>query len=480
MQVAYQRQERRQAATTHLVLTTNLLGLNVAELETRVTLELAENPALELETELRCPRCGRPLENGATCPDCLKREAADGHTMIIEVPRPLHSHSIPDEPDEDWTASLARSVPLRDYLWEQLAPSLETEAEHVIGAYLIERLDEHGYLEESPKDVALYLHCPIEAVESVLERLWQVEPVGVGARDARQCLEIQLRHLAESGEGHPLALDLVRLAWDRLIAGDMKGAAARLGVQVGDVIEATEFIADNLYPYPAAVYHDGYRHPTGPVERFAEPDVIIKLRDDGNGVKRLVVEMVTFSPYQLRIDDLYRQEADLARARAESEGESPPQWAEMVGRASFFIKCLYQRNQTLRVMMKQLVGVQRDFILKGDRYLKPMTRAELAKMVGVHESTISRAVAGKTVALPDGRIVPLAMFFDRSLSVRDRIRDIIEHEERPLTDGEIAVMLKAEGIKVARRTVAKYRNALGIPPASLRRRILTIHPGGER
>ncbi len=123
----------------------------------------------------------------------------------------------------------------------------------------------------------------------------------------------------------------------------------------------------------------------------------------------------------------------------------------------------------MRRLMEDLVGNQRDFILEGDRHLQPMTRAKLAERLGVHESTISRAVANKGVALPDGRIIPLARFFDRSLSVRDRMKEIVKSEKKPLTDDQIAAALRRQGVKIARRTVAKYRTIEGILPARLRK-----------
>ena len=122
----------------------------------------------------------------------------------------------------------------------------------------------------------------------------------------------------------------------------------------------------------------------------------------------------------------------------------------------------------MRRLMEMLVSKQREFILEGDRYLKPMTRSLIAEQIKVHESTISRAVSHKSVELPDGRIIPLNRFFDRSLYIRDRIKEIIRNESRPLTDEQIADTLSAEGIDVARRTVAKYRSIEGILPARLR------------
>jgi RNA polymerase sigma-54 factor len=146
------------------------------------------------------------------------------------------------------------------------------------------------------------------------------------------------------------------------------------------------------------------------------------------------------------------------------------EWSQDLDRASLFVKCLQQRNNTVRRLMEILVTGQKEFILNGDRFLQPLTRARVAGDIGVHESTVSRAVAHKAVALPDGRIIPLAKFFDRSLSVRDRIKEIVEQEGRPLTDDEIVEILRREGVQVARRTVAKYRAMEGILPARLRHR----------
>jgi len=120
--------------------------------------------------------------------------------------------------------------------------------------------------------------------------------------------------------------------------------------------------------------------------------------------------------------------------------------------------------------MEILVAGQAEFILRGDRFLQPLTRARVAAEIGVHESTVSRAVAHKSIALPDGRIIPLSKFFDRSLSVRDRIKEIVTQEARPLTDDEIVEILERQGVQVARRTIAKYRAMEGILPARLRHR----------
>ena len=144
------------------------------------------------------------------------------------------------------------------------------------------------------------------------------------------------------------------------------------------------------------------------------------------------------------------------------------QWHNDLEQASLLIKCLQQRNHTIVRLIQRVTAIQRSFILHGDAHLEPLTRASLADELEVHESTISRAVSGKAVQLPNGRIVPLKKLFDRSLHIRTELCQIIAQEKRPLTDTEIAALLKKKGYKVARRTVAKYRSMEGILPAHLR------------
>jgi RNA polymerase sigma-54 factor len=176
----------------------------------------------------------------------------------------------------------------------------------------------------------------------------------------------------------------------------------------------------------------------------------------------LMVEIFSSISGWLRVNPLFKQ------AMAQADDNQTDEWSEHLEKANLFVKCIQQRNNTMQRMMALLASQQCTFILEGARHLIPMTRAQIAEEIGVHESTISRAVANKSVAMPDGRIIPLAKFFDRSLSVRDRIKEIVENETKALTDDEIASLLHEEGIKIARRTVAKYRAVEGILPARLR------------
>jgi RNA polymerase sigma-54 factor len=162
------------------------------------------------------------------------------------------------------------------------------------------------------------------------------------------------------------------------------------------------------------------------------------------------------------VNPLFRQ------AIREAATEKKEEWKGDLDRASLFVKCLQQRNNTMKRLMHKVVCLQQDFILNGETHLKPLTRVELSDELGVHESTISRAVASKSVQLPNGRIIPLSRFFSRNLNIRSILKIIIEKENKPLSDSELMKLLANQGIVISRRTVAKYRAMEGILPAHLR------------
>ena len=191
------------------------------------------------------------------------------------------------------------------------------------------------------------------------------------------------------------------------------------------------------------------------------PDVIISFHNhDPRGP--LVVEVLAPLQGHLRVNPLFRETA----RRMGAAGEA---LREQVERAALVVKSLRQRENTMLRLMRLLTREQREFIVHGDEHLKPMTRARMAERLGVSESTMSRAVAGKLVQLPSGKVIPLARFFDTSLPVRAALRRLVASEGRPQSDAELARQLKALGFPVARRTVAKYRAIEHIPPAYQRR-----------
>jgi len=194
---------------------------------------------------------------------------------------------------------------------------------------------------------------------------------------------------------------------------------------------------------------------------YTTPDVIISRLNDSHHTP-LVVEVISPLIARLRINPLFRQ------SLSQAPPEKSDQWQKDLEQAQLLIKCIQQRDHTIVQLMQRLATIQREYILRGDAHLEPITRASLAVVLDVHESTISRAVANKAVQLPSGHIVPLSKFFDRSLHIRTALRQIISQETKPLTDTQIARLLKKQGFPIARRTVAKYRAMEGILPAHLR------------
>ena len=440
----------------------SFLQLPAAELETTLAKELARNPALELVDELRCPGCGKRLLQ-RPCPTCAAPSQTD-HPIVYLSPREPRAYS-PAELETEYRDAYAH-VPLDEYILRQIGPHL-TRAERPMAAYILAQLDEDGLFAGSPAEVAEAQRASLSAVERVLALIQHADPPGVGARTPQESLLVQLDSLTDSIP--PAMLNLAHAIlqnhFELLGKQDYAQIARRLRVPRSLVEAAARFIQRNLTPYPArAFWGEGKVPETEDASALSDPDISISFFNQSSGGPLMVEVFTPFSGW-LRVSP------DFKAALADCDEADREKLSAAVEQAALITKCLQQRNHTMRRLMQIIAEEQRNFILGGDRDLRPLTRAQVAKALAVHESTISRAVAGKSIALPSGRIVPLAKFFDRSLSVRDRVRRLVEHETRPLTDDEIAVALAREGIHVARRTVAKYRNMLGILPANVRARL---------
>ncbi|MBI3361319.1 MAG: hypothetical protein HY023_09435 [Chloroflexi bacterium] len=466
---------QRPLTTAHLAQTMTLIGLSAVELEETLAAELASNPALELVSEIRCPTCGRRLKR-MPCPVChMAPRANDGPIVYLSARGTTTGTMCGEGTDGEEREAVEPRAPekLAEHILRQIAPALDVD-DRPIAAYLLARLDERGFLPESRAECAQFLRVTLQRVQCVLNLVQHAEPPGLGARDTRQSLLLQLESLEEEGKSHPLARACIANHWDMLCRHDFGRVARILGVSREEVKDARDFIQRNLTPYPAqAFWGDGRGRPCADNSAYFRPDVIIsRPPHDANGP--LHVEVFTPIAGTLRVDPAIKN------ALAECEEGERESWERYVERAVLFAKCMQQRNNTMCRLLEAIACEQRQFIHGGDRDLKPLTRVSLAVRLGVHESTISRAVANKTAALPDGRIVPLSKFFDRSLSVRDAVKSIVAAEPRPLTDDEIAACLARQGYHVARRTVAKYRAAEGILPAAARRRQASYSNGQRR
>ncbi|HET7010403.1 MAG TPA: hypothetical protein VFI11_06475 [Anaerolineales bacterium] len=456
-----QDQSLRPLTTAHLAQTMSLLALSNLELRERVLAEIAANPALEIVEDRVCPTCHRRLPGAGPCPSCSSR-APDDNLVVFLSPRESIRRSASTSLD-DTPPDLEPAAPedLALHVLGQLAGQL-AEEDRPLAAFILSSLDEEGFLQDPPAIIARANRASLEQVERVLYLISHADPAGLATQGPRQALLAQLDLLPQEDSSVRLARKLLEEHFSELGRREFERMALAIGSTVAKVKQAAALIHDKLTPYPSRSFWRSGRQ-AAPVDPnvYHSPDIQISNSSNGDE-DALVVEIFAPLAGWLRVNPLFRQSLPEAE-----EGQSEA-WTRHLERASLFVKCLQQRNNTMRRLMQSLVARQRGFIRHGDRFLTPITRAGIAAEIGVHESTVSRAVAHKSVALPDGRIIPLTRFFDRSLSVRDRIKEIVDVEPRPLTDDEIAAMLRKDGVRVARRTVAKYRAIEGILPARLR------------
>jgi len=424
-----------------LMMVNALLVLPLNQLVARIEQELSENPALELDEKPTSPE-----------PDWTPGEGGQSLTSWT-----------PDEEEFDPFSRMAAPVSLQEHLLMTLQAQGLSARDHAIGERLLGYINENGYLEASTAQVAQELNAEVEEVEAVLGRIQRFEPVGVGARNVEECLLLQLR-VMEPTSVNRLAQRIVETYLPDLAAHRFDKVAKAVDATVTEVKDAHEFVKASCYPYPGERYRsdqDGGR--VRPAE-IARPDAIVRRTDDG-----FAIELCRQNAFALRVnafyDDLRRQ---MRRASAGYSDESRGHVRDYVNRAKLFIDALHRRNWTFANIVQAIVRTQWEYIERGDAHLKPLTKAMIAAELGVSESTVSRALDAKFVQLPTGRVVSFDLFFDQSLPTKDRIREIVAAETRPLTDEEIAALLTSEGVKIARRTVTKYREEMNIPPSTSR------------
>jgi RNA polymerase sigma-54 factor len=464
-------QEIQTRVSPRLIAANHILEMSSQELQDAVATEISENPALEQVDLVICPTCGQPID-GDSCPRCTRKKEDTAAPEALPDPTEQYldniawnSPTVTRDDEFDPLTLVAAQMTLEERLLRDLGAILAPE-DMPIAEYLVGSLDSDGYLRCSTYEVCTEFDVDPEKVEEVIGHLQSLDPPGIGARDVRECMILQLRYLASQGAEHPLAILLVEDYLEDLGKHKFNRIAQQLGVTTDEVEEAWEFIKSQLNPFPAQGSEADVPTRTGPrpVQGYVMPDVIIT-----EGEKGLEVEVVESRRFGLSVNSMYQQLlAQVNSSGSQYTDEDRDHIQHYVSRAKMFIANINQRRQTMQKITDYLVAHQGDFIRHGVRQLKPLTRAMLAEQTGIHESTVSRATASKFVMLPNGEVIPFSNFFTASLSVKDIIKDMIDHEETPLTDQEIATQLKEYGYNVARRTVAKYRDQLDILPSSLR------------
>jgi RNA polymerase sigma-54 factor len=459
-----------------LIQSIKILQYSAEELEQSIAQELSENPAFEVEEFEQCTRCGAPL-TGTSCPACgAQADSSANETQAAE-------DVSWDDYREDYAASLATAGEdegydpltfvrsgdtLQEHLLVQLGSILPWEDQE-IAEYLVGNLDSHGYLTVTVAEASVALGVTDTRVECVLTALQGLDPIGIGARDLRECLLIQLRAFRERDKPNPLAESLVARYLGALGEHHFLDIGRDLNVTSTQVKHAWRFIKANLNPFPAHAF-DGMpgNSSAGPGAGdqavLIKPDVII--RRTTVGFESEVIEQRRF---RFALHPTYHALTSngVLRGLPDNERQHVRHYA---ARAKFFIECVCQRWETLRRICEALIELQPNFLDRGVRCLRPLTRGELATHVGLHESTVSRATAGKYVLLPSGRTIPVDDFFDSSLATKDTLRELIatENPARPFSDEDLAALLCERGLPVARRTVAKYRESMRILPSRFR------------
>ena len=436
-----------------------ILQATALELQQLVRQEIETNPVLEEEVPEEETPAEEPVEEDEDDSEELRQLEEDWSDYSAEGAQNVDAAS--EARRRQFLEGVTPPETLAHHLETQLSRLALDPVQRRIATLLVGNLDEDGYLAATPEEVADEAGAETAEVIEVLHLLQTLDPPGVGARDLSECLRLQL---ARRGEGQSVA---ARVADGQLeLLGRKKFAeiASALRVSQDEVREAGALIA-SLNPKPGRAF-------AGEVAQVLAPDVIIERVGD-----EFAVSLVRDSVPQLRISRTYRDLLGEAAGGAEVRSYL----RDKIRGGKFLIKSIQQRQQTILAIAREIAARQRAFLEEGVSALAPMTMAQVAEAVGVHETTVSRAIAGKTVATPQG-VFEMKFFFTSgyraadgaavsSTSVKDVIAALIRGEDplKPLSDQQIVQKLAADGLAVARRTVAKYREALGILPSHLRK-----------
>ncbi len=454
-----------------LVAANHVLALSSAELQSLIYQEMDENPALDMEENAVCPRCGFPLR-GPTCETCQRNATLEQSSTLgandYGDDTNWRQQTRGDDDEFDPTTRVAAQMSLAEHLTLSLQAQFPTEDAPLI-EYLVGNLDEDGRLRCSSDEAVDRFDATPEHVEEIIRALQAMDPIGVGARDLRECLLIQLDYVtAQTNTPQPLVRAIISEHLAALSEHKYSQIALELGASTEMVREASEYIKRNLNPFPGRGHLDVNLLGGGESAAPILPDVVIARRALADG-EIFDVEVIESKRFFLRVNPSYAEVYLAAKHHQAGLSDDERQHIQhYVMRARLFIANINQRRQTLARITRSVVEIQRDFLENGVRALKPLTRAKVATMLDLHESTVSRATASKYVMLPTGEVIPFSNFFVANLSIKDVIKELVEHETTPLTDQELADLLKRRDIKVARRTVAKYREQLSILPSTLR------------
>ncbi len=461
--------------TPQLQQAIKLLQLSRMELENAVRKELIENPVLEefqetVEDERSSKIDSQTAQDTASAGDTAesadprRQEEFEWENYVDNSTRPVQSTGSGSEEIMNYENIISTSQTLHDHLMWQLSLGGFNDEEESLLALLISYIDDDGYIKVSLESIAVDEGVEVQELEEILPFVQEFDPPGVGARDLKECLLIQAKHLEEDTH------DLVKIINEHLHDLEKKnypGIAKAMNLEINDVIEMCKIIY-GMEPKPGRAY-------VTPDVQFVTPDVYVyKVGED------YVVSLNEDGLPRLRISNLYK---NILKSDGKSaDGNAQEYIQDKLRSAVWLIKSIHQRQRTIYKVTESIVKHQRDFFDKGAAFIKPMILKDIAADIGMHESTVSRVTTNKYVHTPQG-IFELKYFFNSGISKTDgdslasesvklKIKQLVgqENPKRPLSDQDIVEKLKLDGIKIARRTVAKYREMLKILPSSKRKK----------
>jgi RNA polymerase sigma-54 factor len=455
-----------------------LLPMSTLELAEMLNQEITENPLLEEELETPGTEETRTSESegeekaASSEEKPAEEKQEDSFSEIDEEAffsdyldegyRPRMSYEVPELPPIENT--LATTSSLADHLNWQLRLSADNDLSLEIGEAIIGNIDDDGYLQASTDEICAMGDYPCEEVTKALSMVQSFDPIGVGARDLKECLLLQIRHLEL--DDTPVEA-MVSEHLDLLQSHRFADIAKAMGLPQEDVVHHCEIIR-RLDPQPGSKY-------TPRKSQYVTPDVYIVKVDDNY---EIVLNEDRLP--QLRISSLYRRM--LENKSADNE-ETRAYVKEKLRSALWLIKSVDQRQKTIYKVSESIVRQQREFLDNGVEFLKPLVLRDVAMDIGMHESTVSRVVSNKYMHTPQG-VCEMKYFFHSgiastygenvsSVTIKQKIRKIVEEEnpKKPLSDSKIVKILEREGLVLARRTIAKYREELRIPPSNQRKNL---------
>jgi RNA polymerase sigma-54 factor len=456
----------QQVLAPQLQQSLRILQAPLLELRNLVQQEMETNPVLEeLPNEPESP-----ASTDTAAADQEFKEEFDKLAKLDEEWRDYMAqssgYSARSQEDEEkrqfFFDSIVTQETLQQHLMSQLNQQVLNANDRKTAELIIGNIDDNGFLQTTPEEMALNTGIPQEDFEHILTLIQSFYPPGVGARNLQECLLIQLKR---AGKGNGLEYKIIAEHMQDLGKRRFPEIARRMGVTVEQVQKCANNIAQ-LEPRPGAIFAEAPKN-------YVVPDVTV---EKINGEYQIILNGEQIP--HLRISNTYKD----IMAKEGNGNEVKDYIRDKIRSGKFLIKSIHQRQQTISNIAHQIVSRQREFFEHGSSQLKPMTMVQIADAVGVHETTVSRAISGKYMATPQG-VYEMKYFFTpgyqtssgesmSNTSVKEAILDLVKNEDgnAPLSDKEIVEILSKRGIPIARRTVAKYRTELNILPSNMRRK----------